>query len=90
MRTIADALHIFIVTLILPAAAVIAAMGAELVQAIGWRPPLEPYPPGGPWYPPTLPPLDGEPVTPVLPPAVVAEFDKLRAMIDAWGTEGPA
>ena len=90
MRLIADALHVFIITLVLPAAAVVAAMGAELMTALGWRPPLDPYPPGGPWYPPTLPPLDDTPATLDLPPAVVAAFDDFRAMIDAWGTEGPA
>lgn len=30
------------------------------------------------------------PATMPMPASVVAEFDKLRAMIDAWGIEGPA
>lgn len=94
------AFDLFYLGLIVPAAGAVALMLAELGKALGYRPPLPAYEPLGPWYPPTLPPVMDiyaedryampRRVTEPMPAAVVAEFDKLRAMIDAWGIEGPA
>lgn len=48
--------------------------------------PLGPWPAGGCIVAARPPAPAAEP----MPAVVVAEFDKLRAMIDAWGIEGPA